>query len=100
MTPQTITTIEFHVVSLAHSDYIKASGYSLLHRAARLFLREVSTPTTEMYVLSLLMSPGTSRLVFYNFSYISDLRRIVPRTLLNLHGTFYAMVVCTLSTTL
>jgi len=50
--------------------YIKASGYSLLHRPARLFLREVSTLTNEMYVLSLLRSPGTSRLVFYNFSYV------------------------------
>jgi hypothetical protein len=83
--------------------YIKASGYSLLHRAARLFLREVSTLTTEMRVLSLLRSPGTSRLVFYNFRYVSNSRRIVTRahahTHLNLRGTFYVMVSCTLLTT-
>jgi len=59
---------------------MKAIGYSLLHRAARLFLREVSTLTTEMRVLSLPRSLGTSRLVFYNFSYVSNLRRIVPHT--------------------
>jgi len=82
VTLQAVTSVEFHVVSLPHSDYMKASGYSLLHRAARLFLREVSTLTTEMYVLSLFRSPGTSRLVFYNFSYVSNLRRIVPHTLL------------------
>jgi len=55
-------------------------------------------------VLSVPRSPGTSRLVFYNFTYISNLHRIVPHTHtrarararahththtpLNLHGTF------------
>ena len=43
--------------------YIKASGYSLLHRAARLFLREVSTLTTEMRVPSMPVSTDASKLV-------------------------------------
>jgi hypothetical protein len=47
----------------AYRPNIKANGCSLLHRAARLFLREGSTLTTEMRVPSLSGSPGASRLV-------------------------------------
>ena len=42
---------------------MKSSGYSLLHCAARSFLCAVSTLITEMRVLSLTLSPGTSKLV-------------------------------------
>ena len=40
---------------------IKANGYSSLHRAVRLFLREVSALNTEMRVHTLPGSPRTSR---------------------------------------
>jgi hypothetical protein len=61
-TTTTTTTTEFHV-SLRHTEYIKASEYSLLHGAARLYLRGVSTLTAEMCVPGLPGSPGNSRLV-------------------------------------
>ena len=48
---------------VANRLYIRANGYSLLHRAARLFLREISTLNNEMSVPSLPGSPGTSTLV-------------------------------------
>ena len=51
------------MASLRHTDYIKANGYSLLQRAARLFQLEVSSLTTEMRGRSLPGSPGTSGLV-------------------------------------
>jgi len=58
-----VTTTEFHVVILPHTDWIKSSGHSFLCCAARLFLRAFSTLITEMHVPSLPMSPGASKLV-------------------------------------
>jgi hypothetical protein len=49
-------------VFAAYRLYFKANGYSLLHRAARLFLPEVSTLTADIRVPSLPGSPGTGRL--------------------------------------
>ena len=50
----------------AHRLHIRADGYSLLYRAARLFMRDVSTLTTKMSVPSLSGSPVASRLVCKN----------------------------------
>jgi hypothetical protein len=54
-----------------HTDVIKANEYSLLHRATRLFLREVSTRTTEMRLPSLPGSQNASK-VTINFAVKSE----------------------------
>jgi hypothetical protein len=60
---QVITT-EFHVVMCRRVGrlWIKSSGYSLLHCAARLFLCADSMLITEMRVRSLPVSPGANKL--------------------------------------
>ena len=63
VTLQAITTTEFHVVICRIPTRIKSSGYSLLHRAARLFLCAVSTLITEMRVPSLPVTPSVSKLL-------------------------------------
>jgi hypothetical protein len=69
--------------------FIKASDCSLLHRAARLFLLEVSTLTTEMWLPSLPGSPGTSRLVTINFAVMSK-KTVKCRTFSHIHlGRYY-----------